>query len=49
MTTEVIDENYYINVKELMSRSLPRPKHRTTVLVASWNEWLPIVTVECET
>jgi len=49
MTTTTLNTNYYVNVQELMNRSLPRPKHRTTVLVASWNEWLPIVTVECET
>ena len=49
MTTSMtIDKNYYVNVHELMNLNLPRPKHRTSILVTGWGEWLPIITVECE-
>jgi len=43
-----IDEKYYINVKELMNKQLPRPKLKPTVLVTGWGEWLPLVVDTCE-
>jgi hypothetical protein len=43
-----IDEKYYINVKELMNKQLPRPKLKPTVFV-NVDEWLPLVVVDtCE-
>ena len=49
-----IDENYIIRVADLMKiRSprcrLPRPKLKPTILVTGWEEWLPLIQVECET
>ena len=43
----MIDKQYYINVKDLMLKSLPRPRLRPTVFVCD-GEWLPLITVETE-
>ena len=39
-----IDKKYYINVKELMLNALPKPKHKTTIIVND-GEFLPIIRV----
>lgn len=45
MTSE-INQEYYINVAELMKNMLPRPQQRKGV----WDQegFIPIITVECE-
>ena len=40
-----VDKNYYVSVKDLMNKTLPRPALKKTILVND-GEWLPIVTVE---
>ena len=45
MTTDKIDPKYYINVKELMVRTLPRPTLKRTIIV-DHDEWLPIIGVD---
>ena len=45
MTTDKIDPKYYINVKELMARTLPRPRLKRTIIV-DHGEWLPIIGVD---
>ena len=40
-----IDMEYYINVKELMDKQLPRPSLKRTVFITGWNEWLPLVVI----
>ena len=45
MTTDKIDYKYYINVKELMVRTLPRPQLKRTI-IADHDEWLPIIGVD---
>ena len=48
-----MNTNYYINVKKLMENqklhtpkcNLPRPKHKPTIYVTGWNEFLPLVIV----
>lgn len=42
----MIDERFYINVKDLMKNQLPRPTHTTSIIV-NYNEMLPIITLEC--
>ena len=42
-----VDKRYIISVKDLMSKTLPRPELKKTILVGD-GEWLPIVTVECD-
>lgn len=44
---KMIDKKFYINVKELMIKSLPRPKLKPTVFVLD-GEWLRLITVETE-
>ena len=44
----MIDKRYYVNVRELMVRALPRPRLKPTVFVTGWGEWLPIITVEAD-
>jgi hypothetical protein len=39
-----VDKNYYVSVKDLMNKTLPRPALKKTILVND-GEWLPIVTV----
>ena len=39
-----MNPRYYINVKELMARQLPRPRLRRTVLVCD-GEWLPLIKI----
>lgn len=41
-----VDKNYYVSVKDLMTKTLPRPALKKTILVND-GEWLPIVSVEC--
>ena len=42
----MMDKNYYVNVKELMDRQLPRPRKR---LMTGDGEFLPLVVVDtCE-
>lgn len=41
-----IDKNYIVSVKDLMTKTLPRPTLKKTILVND-GEWLPIVQVEC--
>ena len=51
-----MDERFCINVKKLMVEQelpapkckLPKPKLKPTVFITGWNEWLQIITVECE-
>ena len=43
----MINKKYYINVKELMIKALPRPKLKPTVFVLD-GEWLRLITVETE-
>ena len=40
-----IDKKYYVNVKELMVKQLPRPRLKPTVFVTGWGEWLQLVIV----
>ena len=40
-----MNRKYYINVKELMIRQLPRPRRKPTVYVTGWGEWLPLVII----
>jgi len=42
MTEDKIDQKYYINVAEIMSCILPRPRLKRTIL-ADHDEWLPII------
>jgi hypothetical protein len=39
-----VDKNYYVSVKDLMNKTLPRPSLKKTIIVND-GEWLPIVTV----
>ena len=39
-----IDKRYYINVKELMDKRLPRPRLKPVIYV-NGDEWLPLVKV----
>ena len=39
--------DYYINVGELMLPTLTRPRLPRTV-ICDVDEWLPLITVECE-
>jgi hypothetical protein len=41
-----IDKDYYVSVKDLMTKTLPRPTLKKTILVND-GEWLPIITMEC--
>ena len=46
----MMDKNYYINVADLMDIHeprcrLPRPKHKPTIYVTGWNEFLPLVVI----
>jgi len=43
-TTDEINEDYYVNMKELMNSNLPRPKQKSKYIVND-GEVLPIVTV----
>ena len=43
----IIDCQYIRRVKDYMPTVLPRPKLKPTVIV-NYDEWLPIVSVECE-
>lgn len=49
MTLPKFNPKYYINVASKMKENniYPRPRLKRTVIVND-NEWLPIVTVECE-
>ena len=40
-----MDYRFYINVKELMIRQLPRPRLRRKIFVCD-GEWLPLITIE---
>ena len=42
-----VDKKYYVSVKDLMNKTLPRPALKKTILVND-GEWLPIISVECE-
>lgn len=42
-----MNNEYYINVLELMIKSLPRPRLKRTIFVCD-GEWLPLITVETE-
>ena len=42
----MVDEKYYINVKELMLKQLQKPRLKPVVFVTGWNEWLPLISVE---
>lgn len=42
----LMDYDYYINVKELMDKNLPKPKKKNYIV--NYGEILPIITVECE-
>ena len=42
--TDEINEDYYVNMKELMDSNLPRPKHKSKYIVND-GEILPIVTI----
>ena len=42
-----VDKNYYVSVKDLMNKTLPRPKHKSRFIV-NHGEILPIITMECE-
>jgi len=49
---DLIDEKYYVNVASIMKLRtprcrLPRPKMKPRIIV-DHDEWLPLVTVECE-
>ena len=37
-----MDEKYYVNVKTLMDKMLPRPRRKVSVIV-NYDEWLPII------
>lgn len=41
-----VDLRYYINVRDLMNKQLPRPKLKPTVFITGWNEWLQIKGVD---
>ena len=43
----MIDKRYYVNVRELMIKSLPRPRLKRTVFVCD-GEWLRLISVETE-
>lgn len=43
----MIDPKFYINVKEVMIKSLPRPRLKRTIFVVD-GEWLPLIKVEAE-
>ena len=43
----MIDERFYINVKDLMKNPLPRPTHTTSIII-NYDELLPIITLEAE-
>lgn len=43
----MIDKRFYINVKELMIKSLPRPRLKRTIFIVD-GEWLPLIKMECE-
>ena len=52
MEDNKIDYKYYINVAKIMKVNvprcrLPRPKMKPTIIV-DHDEWLPLITVECE-
>lgn len=38
-----LDPEYLVLLSELMKKNLPRPKHKTRILVSN-DEWVPIVT-----
>ena len=40
-----IDRKYYVNVRELMNKELPRPTLKRTVFVTGWGEMLKLVMV----
>ena len=40
-----MNKKFYVNVKELMCRSLPRPKLKPKVFIVD-GEWLPLITIE---
>lgn len=45
MTSEKIDERYYINTARIMYEKnidLPRPKLKPQIFVTGWGEWLPL-------
>ena len=44
----MVDKRFYIKVKDLMVKSLPRPRLKRTVFVTGWGEWLRLITVDCE-
>ena len=43
-----LNEKYYVNVAKLMKKELPRPRLKRTI-ICDKDEWLPLITVECET
>ena len=46
MSLDDIDYDYYVNVRDLMERDLPKPKHRSRFIV-NYDEILPIILVDC--
>ena len=42
MTEEKINPKYYINVAEIMAKTLPKPRLKRTI-IADYDEWLPII------
>ena len=40
-----MDKEFYVNVRDLMNKRLPRPKLKPTVFVTGWGEWLRLVIV----
>lgn len=42
---DMVDRRFYINVKELMDRQLPRPNLKRKIFVCD-GKWLPLITLE---
>ena len=44
-----INNDYIIQVKDYMPKTLPKPRLKRRIFVTGWGEWLRIITVETET
>lgn len=44
---DIVDRRFYINVKELTYKQLPRPNLKRKIFVCD-GEWLPLITLEIQ-